>query len=106
VDGHRAKLRDSRASAALDASTADIGATWQALADAPAQRTAPSRPPPGARDLAEATRSTALDAIKVADVDGIDKAIATALWRDWLVEQASLLADAAEAVSELAAPGP
>jgi hypothetical protein len=103
VDGHRAQLHDSHACAALDTSTADIGATWQALADALARRAAPSRPPP-ARDVAESTRSTAADAIEAADVNGIDAAIAAALWRDWLVEQASLLGHAADAVGELAAP--
>ncbi len=106
VDGHRAELRHSRAGATLDASTASIGESWQALADALGQRASPSRPPPDARDFAKATRSTALDAIKVADVDGIDAAIAAALWRDWLVEQVSLLGDAADAVRELATTGP
>lgn len=105
VDTHRAKLRHSRACATLDASTAQVGATWQALADALAQRASPLQPPPDVRDFADATRSTALDAIKRAEVDGIDTAIAAALWRDWLVEQVSLFADAAHAVSELAAPG-
>jgi hypothetical protein len=105
VDSHRATLRDSRACATLDASTADIGARWHALADALAQRVVPP-PAPSARHVAETTRSTALDAIKAADVDEVNSAIAAALWRDWLVEQASLLRDAANAVGELAAPQP
>jgi Fusaric acid resistance protein-like len=106
VDRHRADLHNSRACAALDASTARIGESWQAFADALAQRASLPRPPPGARDFADATRPTALHAIKVADADGTNAAIAAVLWRDWLVEQVSLLDDAADAVSELAAPGP
>ncbi|HEY3096567.1 MAG TPA: FUSC family protein [Acidimicrobiia bacterium] len=106
VDVHRATLRDSRARSTLDASTSDIGETCQVVADALSRRAAPSRPLADARDLAEATRPTAVDAIKDARPDGVDAAIAVALWRDWLVEQASLLGDAADAVRELAAPDP
>jgi uncharacterized membrane protein YccC len=106
VDTHRATLRHSSTCATLDASTAQVGATWQALADALAQRASPPRPTPDAHEFAEATRPNVLDALKVAEVDGIESAISAALWRDWLIEQVSLLGDAAHAVSELAAPSP
>jgi uncharacterized membrane protein YccC len=105
IDSHRATLRHTRACDTLNESTAQIGASWQALADALAERTSPSRLPLSTRDIAEATRPTAIDAIKIAAIDGIDQAIATTLWRDWLVEQASLLGDTTDAVSGLAAPG-
>jgi len=105
IDAHRVTLRHFRGRANLDASTADMGATWHELADALAQRVAPSSAP-SARRVAKATRSTALDAIKAADVDDIDAVVAATLWRDWLVEQALLLRDAADAVGELVLSDP
>jgi fusaric acid resistance family protein len=105
MDAHRATLRHSRGRDDLDASTADMGATWHDLADALAHRVAPSSAP-SARRVAEATRSAAIDAIKAADVDDIDEVVAATLWRDWLVEQALLLRDATDAVGELVLPDP
>ncbi|HXY94611.1 MAG TPA: FUSC family protein, partial [Acidimicrobiia bacterium] len=105
IGEHRRELDGSPARDPLDASTAGLGATWRALADALERRALPG-PVPSAREIAESTRPVAIGAITAASPDDVDDAIAVSLWRDWLVEQSALFADARDAVWELGEPGP
>jgi len=102
LDVHRGFVRESPARDGLEAATAETGNTWDGLATALARRTPADARPPGAGDVAHDTESIVVDAIATEGVEQVDAVMSAALWRDWLVELASLFSDADDAVGALA----